>query len=200
MRRCLVLCLSHHNVLVVKNISLPIRRCPWCPWRPPYYGSSCQFLWETWQFLWHLNGRLNSLFFVSVQALDRGILDYIPLLLGIGTPSFFFGKTKQFKFELSWLFIRQNFYDKIVETWNRKCKRKTQCNTKNMNWVHAQFSLDGQLTIMVPATKNLALVNDQWTGCCCKKYRSKLIFFMTTRFRFYLHHYIFLVFICTCYS
>jgi hypothetical protein len=38
---------------------------------------------------------------VNVQALDRGVTDHTPSLLGTGTPAFA-GNGKQFKLELSW--------------------------------------------------------------------------------------------------
>jgi hypothetical protein len=59
--------------------------------------------------------------FVSIQALDRGISDHT-LLLDTEAPSFS-GKSKQFKFKLSW-FNREDFYSKIVETWNKPMRGK----------------------------------------------------------------------------
>jgi hypothetical protein len=56
--------------------------------------------------------------FVSIkEALDRGISKHTPMLLDTGAPAFS-GKSKQFKFELSW-FNREDLYSKIVETWNK---------------------------------------------------------------------------------
>jgi len=67
---------------------------------------------------------------VSVQALDRGLSDHTPLLLDTGTLAFF-GISKQFRLELSW-FSREDFYDKVVEVWNKPVKG----NSSVQRWNH----------------------------------------------------------------
>jgi len=54
---------------------------------------------------------------VTVQALDRGVLDHTPLLLDTGKPSYM-GITMQFKMEVSW-FSREDFLDRVVDIWNK---------------------------------------------------------------------------------
>jgi hypothetical protein len=57
---------------------------------------------------------------VSLQALDRGVLDHTPLLLDTGT-QVFNGNEKQFKLEVSW-FTHEDFNDRVIEIWNRPVK------------------------------------------------------------------------------
>lgn len=57
---------------------------------------------------------------VSVHALDRGVSDHTPLLLDTGEAAFT-GNIKQFKLELGW-FLRDDFYDRVLEIWNKLVK------------------------------------------------------------------------------
>ena len=66
---------------------------------------------------------------VYVQTLDRGMSDHTPLLLDTGTPAFA-GISKQFRFEGCW-FSREDFYDKVVEIWNKPVKGKNSVQRWN---------------------------------------------------------------------
>jgi len=54
---------------------------------------------------------------MGMHALDRGVSDHTLLLLDTDAQAFT-GNGKQFKLELSW-FQRDDFYDRVVEIWNR---------------------------------------------------------------------------------
>jgi hypothetical protein len=62
---------------------------------------------------------------VTIHALDRGILDHTPLLLDTGTPAFT-RIAKPFKMELSY-FYREDFYDRVVEIWNKPVRGAKFC-------------------------------------------------------------------------
>ncbi|WVZ88937.1 hypothetical protein U9M48_035404, partial [Paspalum notatum var. saurae] len=79
----------------LREIDLTRRQYTWANSLPkPTYEKLDSALMSTeWEFKYPL---------ISVQALDRGVLDHTPLLLDTGTPAFV-GSNKQFKFELYWL-------------------------------------------------------------------------------------------------
>jgi hypothetical protein len=86
----------------LREIDLTGRKFTWANSLPkPTYERLDRALMSTkWEFKYPL---------VSLQALDRGVLDHTPLLLDTGTPAFK-GNGKQFKLELSW-FTHEDFND-----------------------------------------------------------------------------------------
>jgi hypothetical protein len=97
----------------LREIELNGRQFTWANSLPnPTYKKLDRVLMSTeWEVKYPL---------VSIQALDRGVSDHMPLYIDTGSPVFL-GGSKPFRFELSW-FAHEDFFEKVVDMWNKLVK------------------------------------------------------------------------------